>query len=342
MQSQSFRQVLNSRGRGLSEAEAKAVLEQVLQQLLPFHQYGQAYGNISLDTLRQDVQTGEVSLTSIGKSLAHPKDDIYQLVTTLVELLTRQPAEKLLQSDGSWRWQDECLVSDQFAILIEGVISPGEIQFANAMEMLDAMHSPRRSQPVATTLSFAPGVPEAAVMLKIRLPQVGQFSSAPAAEKPAWFWFAVGSGAVAILGIGITVMLKQNDQVASSVASSAPTEVSSPDATPSSEPVPVETNPFDQARFPQNVCGDPLPTNSSAYPVSFYPVFVSLSDTNLQISKSRFCRDALPVVRKDTNVKAIQVASFRSLERANFFREYVSRGISDAEVGASTIVQKAP
>jgi hypothetical protein len=339
---QSFRQVLKSRGRGLSEAETKALLEQVLQQLLPLHQQRKAYGNISLDTLMQDAQTGQVSLAgSINVSLAHPKDDIYQMVTTLVELLTNQPSEKLLQPDGSWSWQDECLVSDQFATLIERVISPGETQFVSAMDMLGAMSFLRRSQPAATTLSFAPAAPEAAVMLKERSPQV-VFSAVADDKKPTWLWFAMGSGAVALLGIGIVVILQQNAQVPSSVVFNAPTEVLPPEATPSPEPVPVEINPFDQMRFPKSVCGDPLPTDSSAYPVNFYPVFVSLSDSNLQITQSRFCRDALPVVRKDTNVRAIQVASFRSAERANFFREYVSRGIADAEVGASTVIQKAP
>jgi hypothetical protein len=335
---QSFRQVLKSRGRGLSEAEVKALLDQALQQLLPLHQQGQAYGNISLDTLMQDAQTGQVSLAgSNNRSLAQPKDDIDQLVTTLIELLTNQPSEQLLQPDGRWNWQDECLVSDQFAALIERVISPGETQFANAMDMLGAMNSSRRSQPATTTLSFAPAAPEATVMLKERPPQVERFSSA-ATEKSTWFWFAIGSGAIALLVIGVT--LQQKAQVSPSVASSSPADIPSPAPTPSPEPLPVETNPFDQMRFPQNACGDSLPTDLSAYPVNFYPVFVSFSNSNLTIAKSRFCKDALPVVRKDTKIKAIQIASFTSVERANFFREYVSREISNAEVGASTVIQK--
>jgi hypothetical protein len=79
MSGQSYREFLQVRnGRGISEAEAKRLLEQVLPTLTVLHQQGQSHGNISLDTVLR--QGAESSLSSgVGESFSRPIDDIYQV-----------------------------------------------------------------------------------------------------------------------------------------------------------------------------------------------------------------------------------------------------------------------
>jgi len=50
---------------------------------------------------------------------------------------------------------------------------------------------------------------------------------------------------------------------------------------------------FSLSDFPKASCGDPLPSNSSDYPITFYPVFVPYSDDNLAKVRSSLCQDTL-------------------------------------------------
>lgn len=94
---------------------------------------------------------------------------------------------------------------------------------------------------------------------------------------------------------------------------------------------------FSSSDFPKASCGDPLPTDADAYPVSFHPVFVPYSEANLDKARSLFCQDALKVRRKDTQEIAVQVSSFTDAEKSKNFANFIDSEISDAEVGQPTV-----
>lgn len=351
MSGQPYRELLQSRGgRGISEAEAKHLVEQVLTQLIPLHQTGQAHGNISLDTLlRQGTNT--ILAPGIEESFSRPIDDIYQLGTTLLTLLTTRSPQSLRQPDGSWNWQDDCLVSDQLATLIEGSIAPEEQRFENAMLMQTAIRSPMAYIP--PTIVFP--VPQTVVSILPERYSPPQYQSTPtqyaqslssqeSSSRPPWFWGVVGGGVtvlVGLLGLGLLKMTDKSIESTSTSISSTTSTTSNSSSSSTPEPTPVSTpNPFDRGSFPKSSCGDAMPTNPSAYPVSFYPIFVSISDANLRTAQSQFCRDSLAVTRTDTGRKAIQISSFTNRDKAMQFRDYVGRSIGDAEVGPPTIVEK--
>jgi eukaryotic-like serine/threonine-protein kinase len=122
---------------------------------------------------------------------------------------------------------------------------------------------------------------------------------------------------------------------------SSPNTNPSPDSTPRdtsspSSPTPASSlNEFDTAQFPQETCGDALPTNSTAS-TQFYPVFIQYNESNLQIAKSKFCTDAYQTKRKDTGEVAIQVASFTKRDRAELFSKFLSQQLGSGEVGQPT------
>ena len=325
MSGQSYREFLQSRnGRGISEAEAKRLLEQVLPTLMALHQKGQAHGNISLDTV---LSQGTESMLSSGpgESFSRPIDDIYQLGTTLLTLLTTRSPESLRQPDGTWTWQDECLVSDQFAALIDGAIASEDRRFETAMDMQSAMQSPTHY--ISPTIVSPVATQQASKLLD---------------RRPPWFWAVIGGGATMLLGLvglGLFRTTPNNVPIESGALPSSeitpPPDALMPKATPVSTP-----NPFDRESFPKSSCGDSLPTNPALYPVNFYPIFVSVSDSNLRLAQSQFCQDSLAVTRRDTGGKAIQISSFNDRDKAIQFRDYVARSIGDAEVGPPTVVVK--
>ncbi|GAB4197465.1 MAG: hypothetical protein Fur006_46120 [Coleofasciculaceae cyanobacterium] len=112
---------------------------------------------------------------------------------------------------------------------------------------------------------------------------------------------------------------------------STPKNTSSP-----SSPSPASSsNEFDIAQFPQENCGDAVPTTSSAS-TQFYPVFIKYNETNLQIAKSKFCTDAYQTKRKDTGEVAIQMASFTNRDRAELFSKFLNQQLGSGEVGQPT------
>jgi tetratricopeptide (TPR) repeat protein len=92
--------------------------------------------------------------------------------------------------------------------------------------------------------------------------------------------------------------------------------------------------------FPKSSCGDNYSSlsNLNNYSVSFYPVYIEYSNSDLEIIKTNFCQDALVVKRKDKLV--IKVASFTSKERANLFADFLSARIGKAEVGEPRIYRR--
>lgn len=95
---------------------------------------------------------------------------------------------------------------------------------------------------------------------------------------------------------------------------------------------------FKQADFPKASCGDPKPTDYREYPVSFYPVNVPYSLTNLDKTQLYFCQDAYKKISKDTREEEIQVASFTNYEKASSFARFIGSIIADARVGSPTTI----
>jgi hypothetical protein len=90
----------------------------------------------------------------------------------------------------------------------------------------------------------------------------------------------------------------------------------------------------------EKICGDRLPTDPKAYPVSFYPVSVEYSDQNLALVKKHFCEDAIKVFSKSLGKDVIQVVSLINQEKAIAFKEKLSQHFSQAMVGEPTILEK--
>jgi hypothetical protein len=122
---------------------------------------------------------------------------------------------------------------------------------------------------------------------------------------------------------------------------SPPVTPSNPPTTtsPTPEPTtPTTPNPFQSVTFPQDVCGDQLPDDATAYPVSLYPIFVKYTEADLAKVQSQLCRDAFKKFRDKNNRDEIQVGSFLGTERASRFKEFISQTFADVEVGEATII----
>jgi hypothetical protein len=352
MLGQTYRELLQLRGgRGLSEAEATILLKQILTQLSPIHGAGQAHGNISPDTLFN--HEGEAILSpSTGQVYVRASDDIHQVGLTVITLLTNRLPQLLQRPNGTWAWQDECLVSDQFASIVDRMLLPEGQRFEHAMAVQSAMQP--QTIPQAPTVVAGYGGP--ALGRTVETPayqQVGAYQPEsidprplPSSSRPPWFWGAIGAGVMVAVGLGIFLASQSNNKstngipVAKTLVSPSSTAPSISPATPTAAtPTTIATpNMFERVSFPQSSCGDPLPSDSSAYPVNFYPVFVEFNDRNLQIAKAQFCQDSLPVTRTDTGRKAVQVSSFTDSGKAAQFKDYIARSLPSSELGPPTVV----
>ncbi|MDF5708698.1 MAG: hypothetical protein PUP90_13805 [Nostoc sp. S4] len=97
---------------------------------------------------------------------------------------------------------------------------------------------------------------------------------------------------------------------------------------------------FPESSFPRASCGDLPPTAPSAYPLNFYPVFINFSESNLTEVQNNFCRDAYALTRESTGQKAIQVASFDSLIKAEEFRALMQNKFGSGEIGSLTTISE--
>jgi len=129
----------------------------------------------------------------------------------------------------------------------------------------------------------------------------------------------------------------------------SPTPSSLPNPTVTLAPLPPETvklpevntsnNPFEKVVFPQVSCGDGLPSNPAAYPLNVYPIFVNTSSKDLESIRSRTCKDALYVAKRNS----ILVASFTNQQVANLFKDAITKRLGNliVRVGEPT-KYKAP
>jgi len=360
-QFRSYQEILLSRqGIIFSEAEVTEILYQVLLQLINWHDQGQAYGFISLETIAQDqfskqivllqgsqfvngyvapevAQSGQVSLSG----------DVYALGVAISVLLTGQPPHALRNFDGTWNWGDRCVISDQLEQCINIAIAdiPNH-RYANARHWLASLF-PNVQIPVtavnpSTTFAVTPSRP----------------------PQPAALGLMIGAGIIVLcsaLGFAFAkLMLPQynavnnvaNSQSPNPSASSVPTvtitATPSPTSSATVSPAPnqgstvtnIPINPFENSSFPQSACGDAIPAGNAS-PISLYPVFVEYSDNNLQRIKAQFCQDALPKIRKGTNRQSVQIASFSSRDRAVLFADFLNKRFRGVEVGEPTILSSS-
>ncbi|MFM2063532.1 MAG: hypothetical protein RLZZ507_3202 [Cyanobacteriota bacterium] len=122
---QTLRAVLAQRqGKGFSEVEATNILRQLLPQIDYLHQQNQAHCQISLDTIIQNNQQIILTATPTTQTAnqINIQQDIYDLSIVIIELLTGKVGSSLRNADGSWNWQDDCFVSDQFTDVINRMI----------------------------------------------------------------------------------------------------------------------------------------------------------------------------------------------------------------------------
>lgn len=356
-QFRSYQEILNSRqGRTFSEAEVTEILYQILLQLINWHDQGQAYGFISLETIAQDQFSKQIVLLQgsqfvngyVAPEVAqsgqvNPSGDIYALAVAIAVLLTGQSPHALRNFDGTWNWGDRCVISDQLGQSINIAIAdmPNH-RYANARHWLTSLFP---NVPIPIT-AINPSTTIA--MGQSRPPQTAPLG------------LMIGAGIIVICGVlGFAfakLMLPQdsaNNNIANLqapnpspsiiptvtiTATSSPT-TSAPRPAPNQSPANSTTtaNPFENSSFPQSACGDPIPAGNGS-PISLYPVFVEYSDNNLQRIKAQFCQDALPKIRKGTNRQAVQIASFSSRDRAVLFASFLSKRFNGVEVGEPTIL----
>jgi hypothetical protein len=97
-------------------------------------------------------------------------------------------------------------------------------------------------------------------------------------------------------------------------------------------------NPFREFAYPLDRCGDDPPTAYfDDYPLAYYPVYIDYSEYDLNAVKNKFCWDAFP--KEYDGREVIQVASFRSYEDAQSFRDFMYENFLSGEVGEPRIFE---
>jgi serine/threonine protein kinase len=357
--SQGYRQLLAERPGGrFSEDEVMVILQQVLSQLM---QDGSGVqGSIALETLVQDadwqqarfVRSPDIVLPQAylaperqKTGIVTPGSDIYALGVTMVVLLTGKAPELLRNPDGTWKWEDYCLVNDRLAeVLNQAIADHPEQRYSNFWQMSAALN-PTPVTPVPPTVIESP-LPQSSHSDRLGAAPTSVATQLPP-QSPSqfgvWQWGLIAGVAMVICGLagfGLNRWLRANQAPLTSTPLDSLT--SSPESPPASELPAEPLNPFKTAVYPQSSCGDLPPADPNAYPVRFYPVFLEKSERNLQQVRARFCRDAYPMVRKDNNQESIQVASFLSRERAELFRDFLWENVGWAEVGTVSIIYEMP
>ncbi len=156
-------------GQGLSEAEAKDILRQILPHLSELHDHQQSHGSISLDTVAYDYNRMEIILLApngtnnpiylapeiLRSQQDSPAADIYALGVVIIVLLTGFPPQSLKAQDDTWNWQQLCTVSDQFMeILNIALLAEPDLRYHNAGQMLKSLQPMiNPSEPTITSLT---------------------------------------------------------------------------------------------------------------------------------------------------------------------------------------------
>ncbi|WP_017721568.1 hypothetical protein [Kamptonema formosum] len=90
--------------------------------------------------------------------------------------------------------------------------------------------------------------------------------------------------------------------------------------------------------FPKKSCRESFPEEPSAYPVEFYPVFLS-EKISLNLVRSKFCQDAS---YRLNGSRSILVGSIIGKERAEQLHKLLQKEFGSAEVGEPTVIKTKP
>jgi serine/threonine protein kinase len=108
----SYRQVLETRQRGLTEAEVSALLHQLLVELAKSHAIGQTHGDLSLESLWRDISGDLYMNPPLGiATQSSPRGDVMAIANIAIELLTNQPPSN--------HWQTHCSIHPALAEILE-------------------------------------------------------------------------------------------------------------------------------------------------------------------------------------------------------------------------------
>ena len=200
-----YRALLEERqGRSFSEAEVIEILQQVLPPLAHLHAQGKINGDISLDSLVQNPNTLQAALVPAGGRIV-PKGqretgqrsavgDVSGLGRTVIALLIGKSPDQLGSDGGTENWQDDCVVSDQLAAILETAIAvEPSFRYSDASQMLQSVNS-------AFAVPAVGSWPQAGLggsgMMRVTAPTVEQ----PPGLAP-WHWALIGSVMTALLGL---------------------------------------------------------------------------------------------------------------------------------------------
>jgi serine/threonine protein kinase len=192
----SYRELLLERqGRGFPEHEVVEVLRQILPALAEMHSAGKAHGAISLKSLVRS--NGSAKLIDAVPGLKSYAKDIFELGLVVITLLTAKTPRSLKNEDGTWNWDDHCVVSDRTTEIINRMLAVNPTtRFNTALEVLTAMGLD--AVPTATN-TF----------------QSATTSRLPNKSMPTWLWAAIGAGStviVALAGFGIWSLVAPRTQ----------------------------------------------------------------------------------------------------------------------------------
>jgi hypothetical protein len=135
----SYRQVLETRQRGLTELEVSALLHQLLVELAKSHAIGQTHGDLSLESLWRDVSgdlymNPPLGITTQSSPKSSPRTDVMAIANLAIELLTNHPPTS--------HWQQHCSIHPALAEILEQARSDFSTNAPqNASQLLQALYA---------------------------------------------------------------------------------------------------------------------------------------------------------------------------------------------------------
>ncbi len=147
----SYRQVLETRQRGLTELEVSALLNQLLVELAKSHAIGQTHGDLSLDSLWRDVSGDLYMNPPLGiATQKSPREDVVAIANVAIELLTNHPP--------TYQWQKHCSIQPALAEILEQARSDFSWNAPqNASQLLQALYAHQHPTPTEPAPEPKPG-----------------------------------------------------------------------------------------------------------------------------------------------------------------------------------------
>jgi hypothetical protein len=285
------------------------------------------------------------------------REFLYQDNLLLSEPMSRDsglPAHSATVLSGFWAWLaifptalPEMIrnliwtpdIVKQYQPIIRNILPQAVIQTRENDEAVQFVVNKWKESKTKQLLGKSKDAPELMVMANFLRPSLWL------AKNPGAFFLGVGVATlIGCIAVGVVLDgIRQNSDRASNSPSerkSSPASSTSSNSNRSPNAALSSSNSFESEAFPKATCGDSLPTNPQSYPISFYPVFIDYSESNLRQINVQFCQDAYRITREANNKVAIQVASFTSPGRAEEFRAFLASRFGNAEVGEPRIIQE--